>query len=153
MQTLDLMRAAIQVGAVSPLVRQTAALLIRHEREYDVRAEASALLSFVQNQIRYTADIRSEETLHGADFILENRYGDCDDKVIIFCALCESIGIQTCIFAVGDSSFPTHVMAGVFIDGGWLFAETCNIPNGISADSMPLGWRPANMKTCIKVDV
>jgi len=153
MQTLHLMRAAIQSGAVSPLVRQTAALLIRNVREYDVRAEASALLSFVQENIRYTADIRSEETLHAADFILENRYGDCDDKVILFCALCESVGIQTCIFAVGEESFPTHVMGGVFIDNAWLFAETCNIPNGMSADPMPLGWRPENMKTCIMVNV
>lgn len=142
-QTLQIMGEAIRQGAVNPFVRQTAARLVQNCDEYNQIQEAQSLLRFVQNEVRYTADIRDEETLHAPEFILENRYGDCDDKVILFNALCESVGIKTCIFAVGSGKIPTHVMAGVFINGQWLFAETCNVPFEGSTVSPPLGWRPS----------
>jgi transglutaminase-like putative cysteine protease len=88
----------------------------------------------VQNEIRYQWDVTGIETLHGALQVLEQRAGDCDDKVILLGALLESIGHPTQIFAMGfERGALSHVvLITSSLDGRtwWALDPTEDYPPG-----------------------
>lgn len=134
---MELMHRLVLKGSISPMVRQFTAALVQNLPSMDEVAEARRLLLFVQKDVRYLKDILTEETLHDPEFILINRYGDCDDKTILFCAMAQSIGYPTAFCAIGTGhDRPTHVYPEILVKTPqgpqWLNAECCL--------DVPLGW-------------
>lgn len=138
--TLRLMRRLILAGRTDPLVRQfTASLVapIRPQKQY--MAMVRLIHAFVRDRVAYVMDIRDVETLHPAEFILRNRYGDCDDKTILVCAMLESIGLKTKLVAVGAvPNTCSHVYAEVRMGQHWIPLEC--------TEDVPVGWSPPGVK-------
>lgn len=138
--TLRVMREQVLKGRQNPYIRQFTAALITNARlkQKDYLGEIHVIHNFVRDNVRYVRDIRNVETIHDADFILKNRYGDCDDKTILCAAMLESIGFTTRIRAVGFEKIGyCHVLLDVLFKGNWIPAET--------TEPVGLGWNPPNI--------
>lgn len=147
------MRLLVGRGKKNVLIRQLAVLLTRDLLQKDKEQEIKVLYEFVRNRIRYVRDIRSVETVHTAERILQNKAGDCDDKSILLASLLESIGFKTRFVAVGFSSPKksffgkiiasgySHVLPEVFFKGEWLPMET--------TEPVELGWFPPKAKSAL----
>lgn len=147
--TLKQMSALTKEGKRDISVRITAAELCRNLPQKDFFGEILSCFAFVQDNIRYTRDIRDVETLHTAKRILEQEYGDCDDKCILLASMLESIGHPTRFVAVG---FQPGEYSHVFVDTVYGPDQIGN--NGkrqkswLSLDATekkPIGWRPPNI--------
>lgn len=124
--TLRMMRALILKGKVNPLVRQFTARLVNTLPQRAYVSEARAVHDFVRDHIRYTKDPHDVEMLHAPEFILQNNYGDCDDKTILFCSMMESIGHPCKLVAVGQQpNMCSHVYAETLIGKRWYPSDTC----------------------------
>lgn len=138
--TVRIMRALVRRGKASPLVRQTAARLVNHLPQKDYWGEMRVIHAFVRDEIRYVRDINGVETLHHPDFILKNRYGDCDDKTILTCAMLESIGNKTRIKVVDTTGMGyCHVLPECFYRGKWYPLEV--------TEPVQIGWLPDVVKS------
>jgi transglutaminase-like putative cysteine protease len=107
-----------------PLVRELARRVVQPCKSGDQAAEAAALQSYVQQRIRYVADVWDVETLQSPVITLGYREpsfgaympggvasGDCDDQSVALAALLLSIGIPGCFVAVGMDGGPfSHVL-------------------------------------------
>ncbi len=97
---------------------------------------AHQIFRFVRDVVRYMPDPASEE-FSDSDAVLRQGYGDCDDKVRVFVALCRSVRIEARVAPVlrrreGAPDF-CHVQAEVRWPGsyqepmagpgGWIVAE------------------------------
>ena len=95
-------------------------------------AIAKDLFRLVKDRVRYVSDPASEE-FSDAQVTLEQGYGDCDDKVRCFVALCRSLKLEAHVRPVMRGDDFAHVQAVVrwpgserdpaARDGGWLIAE------------------------------
>ncbi len=99
-----------------PAVRQVADALDAHAQKwgYSERRTAELVHSWVASNIRYESD----EDAHGrADYwqtpyeTLRRGTGDCEDFAVLFCSICEALGLETVIV-----SEPGHVSAAVLVD-------------------------------------
>jgi len=141
------MRDLIREGRSSLPVRLLAADIVKGLPPKKWVAEASAIQTWVRDNIRYTRDINTVETLHTAEKILELGYGDCDDKTILVASMLESIGHPTRIKAVGFSGgMLSHVYPEVRIGGAWVPVET-------TEDGWNLGKAPPGIKNTMIVGV
>lgn len=126
--TLKRMAALVRQGRQSMAVRSMALQLVRQLRQKDYAGEVRAVHEFVRDRVRYVRDVRTVETLHTADHLLQSRQGDCDDKAILAASLLESIGHRTRLVAVGPSRHRfVHVYAQVAHPGQpgkWITLET-----------------------------
>lgn len=127
-------------------VRELTLKLVSSIPEKRYKAEAQALLSFVQNKIRYVKDINGVETVQSPEQTLRLMAGDCDDKATLLAAMLESIGHPARFIAMGPKGAPKNVFTHVFVEtkigGSWLPAET--IMRGWS-----LGRRPKHHRNVI----
>jgi len=135
------LRALISDGAQDPRINELASSLVRGQPDRDDAAEAATLLEYVQNHVRYTEE--GTETFRSAAYTAEKGFGDCDDAVVLYCALCESIGIPTRLSIISKRTGllrhePLHVYALVGLPHrnptDWLPAEP--------TIHVPLGWDP-----------
>ena len=111
------LRVARPYGAVSP---------------EKMGAIANDLYRLVRDRVRYVSDPASEE-FSDAQLTLEQGYGDCDDKVRCFLALCRALRIEAALRPVMRGQNFVHVQALVrwpgserhwkALEGGWLVAE------------------------------
>jgi transglutaminase-like putative cysteine protease len=93
-------------------------------KQKDFRGEASRLLTYVRDNIRYVGDIRDIEVLHDPETLLRTGAGDCDDKAILLAALLLSIGHQPRFVAVAfEPDAYSHVWLQDLIYGEWLDLE------------------------------
>ena len=132
--TLRLMKQEIIEGSRNPYVRQfTAGLIAGIRPQKNALACIARIFDYVRDEIAYIPDIMDVETLHGAEFILKHKYGDCDDKVIVLCACLRSVGFQTEIHAVihGNNG---HVIAAVPMNGKNFYLDP--------TERVPAGWFP-----------
>jgi len=93
---------------------------------------AHAVFQFVQRRVRYVSDPASEE-FSDAGVVIETGWGDCDDKVRCFVALCRSLKIDAFVRPVMRDGEFVHVQAVCRYPGsdrhpkamlgGWLVAE------------------------------
>ena len=127
-QTLEMMAALIRQGRESVKVREMAKTLVAGLKQKDYLGEIAAAHAFVRDRMRYTRDIRTVETLHTAERLLDDRQGDCDDKSVLVAALLESIGHTTRLVAIGPRrGVFAHVYAQVQhpkTPGAWITLET-----------------------------
>lgn len=137
--TLRRMRALIRTGKTNAEVRQTAARIAAAVRPQKHYAEILRRIhAFVRDQIAYIPDIRDVETLHAPEFILQHKYGDCDDKSVLVASLFESIGFKTKLVAVGNTPAACcHVYVEVKLGKHWVPVEC--------TENVPLGWAPSGV--------
>ena len=134
------MSQLVKVGKKNPEVRIQAAELVAHLRQKDYAAEAHALFTYVQNNIRYTRDIRGVETIQPAEFVLMRGTGDCDDKCVLLAAMLESIGHPTRFVAVGFKGRKfSHVLVETKIGNKWVALET--------TEPVRMGWYPPKVQS------
>jgi Transglutaminase-like superfamily len=134
--TLQVMSRLTKEGKKHPLIRGKATELTQSLPQKDKAGEIAALFYFVRDNIRYVRDIHDVETLHFADQVLLQEYGDCDDKSVLLASLLESIGHPTRFVAVGfETGRYSHVLVDTLVGRDkWLPLD--------STEPRPIGWRP-----------
>lgn len=94
--------------------------------QYGYFDEITAIHCFVRDEIRFTRDVLSVETLQAPQITLKLRTGDCDDKSTLFASMVESIGHKTRFVTCGFSAnAQKHVYTIVNIGNDWYPSETC----------------------------
>lgn len=91
-------RSMIADGAADPRIGELASSIVNNVGPRDDKAEAAALLAWVQENVRYTEE--GTETFRSAAYTAEHGYADCDDMTILLGALLESIGIPTKVVVI-----------------------------------------------------
>jgi len=136
--TLAIMSQEVKKGKVNPLVRAKAAQLVQDLPQKDFTSEIRNIFDFVQNNIRYTRDIHGVETVHGAAQVLQQEYGDCDDKAVLLASMLAAIGHPTRFVAVGfKPEHYSHVFVDTRFGAGWLSLD--------ATEPHAMGWRPPNI--------
>lgn len=144
--TLKVMAALVREARRLPAIRETALFLTQGLEQKNWFGEISALHRFVRDEIRYVRDIRDVETLHDPAFVLENRFGDCDDKSMLLASLLESVGHPARFVAVGfEPGDLSHVYVETRLGTGWLPLET--------TEYVEPGWEPENVKNRIVFNI
>jgi transglutaminase-like putative cysteine protease len=122
--TIAQMWRLIDEGVKDPAINRQAIAIVRGVRQFDRLGEARAVYEWVRRNIRFTSDIAGKETLRGPRETLTVRAGDCDDYVILICALLGTIGHKMRIVTVAshpaDPSVFTHVYPEDNIAGRYL---------------------------------
>jgi len=144
--TLAIMRRIVNDAKKDGFVRQFAARLVNHLAQKDYYGEIETVHKYVRDNIRYVRDIRGLETLHEPKFIIQNKYGDCDDKTMLTCALLECLGHKTrmTICAI-NTPYYCHVFPEVFFNGKWLTLEV--------TEPVEIGWIPPNMTKTYSLEI
>lgn len=101
----DLIRWKALQGALEPLPRQTAVRLVAGAPRFDHRVRVERLHRFVRDSVPYVRE--AVETLQSATLTLTEG-GDCDDHVILLCALAWSIRYPFIVEPVGPANSPDH---------------------------------------------
>jgi len=130
------MSSVVKDGKKQPIIRNKATELVQGLSSKNYAGEIARLFYFVRDKIRYTRDINGVETLHIPSQVLEQQYGDCDDKSVLLAALLESIGHRTRFIALGfeRGSF-SHVLTQTRIrEDTWLSLDP--------TEQQPIGWFP-----------
>ncbi len=128
--TLREMEKLVKAGKTNPAVFSKARELIAHLPAKDWPGQVLAVYEFVRDRIRYVHDIAGMETLQHAEITLEIAAGDCDDKVILLCALLNAIGHPCRLCAVKIDNQPefSHVFAQTLLGSTWVNMETTEGP-------------------------
>lgn len=110
-----------------PAIRAAALRIAGNTTDNDERHHADRLARFVRRSVVYVADPLNSEFIQTPDVMLlaisdtGHTFGDCDDHVLLFCALAESVGLACDVAGVeapGTSGAVNHVIAVVrFGDG------------------------------------
>ena len=135
--TLKWMGHLVKRGKVNDLIRNYTNALISNIPQKDYRREIATVFDFVQNKIRYVRDPRKVETIHDADVILTQGWGDCDDKAILLATMLETIGKPTRFVPVG---FRPGQISHVYTEVVWGPRATDWIALE-PTEPYPLGWR------------
>lgn len=133
-----LMRQMVEAGKQNPIIIKAARATVFLTPEKSPIHEIIVLFELVRDGVRYVQDIYGVETLSDADKTLLSRQGDCDDQVILLCALFESVGYQTRFIIAGysDPRCYDHVYCQVNANGRWIDCDPTEKQN--------LGWAPPN---------
>ncbi len=138
--TLKWMGHLVKRGKVNDLIRNYTNSLIANVPQKDYRGEIKTVFDFVQNRIRYVRDPRKVEAIHAPEVILQQGWGDCDDKSVLLAAMLETIGKPTRFVPVGFRPGQiSHVYVEVVWGRGprgemeWIALEP--------TEPYPLGWR------------
>ncbi len=131
--TLSLLTAWKNYYGTLPVIRRVALLIAGGLIDHDQSGQAAKLAQFVKNSVVYQADPINSEYLQSPDVLLleiaQNGFvaGDCDCHVVLFCALCESLGIAcdaAGVMANGSAAI-NHVIAVVHLDGRDVDVDLC----------------------------
>lgn len=152
------MAEIIKEASRDPKIIEAARALVRNLAPGDYAGEAAALHSFVRDRIRYTGDPFNEDLYAWPQVTLQQRAGDCNNKVLLFGALARGLGFPVrMLFAFKQPQpnlaldFPSHVLAAVDVYKGererrqWWPVETTPLPeklNGFPTVKAPLGYWP-----------
>lgn len=138
------MAELVKYGKRNAAVREKAARLTEGLPQKDRIGEIRALFNYVQKHIRYIRDPRGVEILNYPDQIMQQEWGDCDDKSVLLASLLEAIGHPTRFAAVGFNAPGeySHVFVDTIVgDKKWLSLDT--------TEPRPMGWRPPGIKSCL----
>lgn len=116
-----------------PVIRQTALAIARSDTDSDHGAQLAQLARFVKNSLVYQADPVNAEFIQTPDVLLleinatGRAQGDCDDHVLLFCALAESLGISCDVAGVAANRSPNinHVIAVAHVAGQTVDVDLC----------------------------
>lgn len=99
---------------------------------------AKTIHNWVRDNIKYTPDVSGLESLQEPLITLKNRFGDCDDMVILLCSMLKSIGFDVGVVGVnaGGEDF-NHVYSVIRTDNGWIFSDTTGSNNPLGFEIQP----------------
>jgi transglutaminase-like putative cysteine protease len=153
------MAEIIREASRDPEIVATARGLVRNLAPGDYASEAAALHRFVRDKIRYTGDPYTEDLYAWPRVTLQQRAGDCNNKVLLFGALARALGFPVrLLFAFKEGQpqlgrdFPAHVLAAVDVYKGerarrqWWPIEATPLPNktsGFPTVRVPVGFMPS----------
>jgi len=131
--TLGVMTRWKQFYGAQPQIRRAALIIAGSLEDDDKRGQAARLAQFVKASLVYQQDPVNSEHITSPDVLLvaisRDGYapGDCDDHVLLFATLAESLGIPTQIAGVKTpgSDRINHVIAVVSIDGQEIDIDLC----------------------------
>lgn len=103
-------------------LRALATKITRNCTRIDVSG-AYVIAQWVRKHIRYRQETPGVEILNGPYTSLKYRVGDCDDLVILWVALCRSIGIDATFAGVHRTGQPSYVHAIGYIPSERTFYE------------------------------
>lgn len=111
-------------------------------------AEITAIHRWVVQNIRYTKDVLTEETVRDAEAVLRQRQGDCDDHAVITGALLQAVGHPVQIWLSGET-VPSHIYLCAKYGDTWYPVDTTlkHRPVGCIAHNKPNHhhWRVENV--------
>lgn len=135
LDTLKAMSRFVKDGKKTMPVREAALSITQPCQQKDYACEVRAIHAFVRDSIRYVQDIQDVETVASPEKTLEYRAGDCDDKVVLLCALLAAVGHPTRFVAVSfEPGVYSHVYAETLIGDRWIPLET--------TEAVEAGWSP-----------
>ncbi|MDD4878447.1 MAG: transglutaminase-like domain-containing protein [Candidatus Nanoarchaeia archaeon] len=108
---------------ITPEIRQKSAEILEGETDYYRAVFRTA--SWVNENINYSLDTMTEDAVQKASWVLENRYGVCDEITALFMALLRAANIPARfvagqVYSEKDESFGNHGWAEVYFPGyGW----------------------------------
>ena len=128
MNTLELMKRAIEQGSKDPRVRDWATHIIRGVAAKDEMSEAGAIYYFVQQHTHYVKDPTGTEMLQSPAVAFaawqsgQLPFLDCDDYVILSLSLMRSIGIPVRMRAASYAADKAlgHVYGLAYINNQWM---------------------------------
>ncbi len=139
------------LDALKTDIRRVARNVTRAIDPNDKGAMAAEIHAFVRDGITYRNDPGGVEEISDASQVLTEAMGDCDDKILLFVALCRSVGVEARVRPIVDENGFVHVQALVRFRGseglpgaleiksegtrGWLIAE-------LIVAGLPLGYGP-----------
>lgn len=109
---------------LTPEIRAKSAEIL--EGETDFYRAAFKAAEWVNENINYSLDTMTEEVVQKASWVLENRYGVCDEITNLFMALLRSANIPVRfvagqVYTEKEKSFGNHGWAEVYFPGyGWV---------------------------------
>ncbi|MDI6737335.1 MAG: transglutaminase-like domain-containing protein [Nanoarchaeota archaeon] len=133
---------------ITPEIRAKSAEILEGETDYYRAAFKAA--EWVNENVNYTLDTMTEEAVQKASWVLENRYGVCDEITALFMALLRAANIPV-RFAAGqvysdkEEAFGNHGWAEVYFPGyGW-------VPFDVTFRQF--GWvDPSHLKLSVEAD-
>lgn len=139
-QTIKRMRDLVTQGKRDFRVRTVVGQVIAGCPPKDYECYARSIYHFCRDEIKYAFDPNGVELLEAPYRILESRVADCDSIVMLFAAMCESIGLPVEFVTIkADRSRPSeysHVYAQVKVPGrGWVAAD-------LTMPDQQFGWVP-----------
>lgn len=144
--TLKVMRRMVREYRRNPEIISTAQQILQAVPEKWWIAELSALLRFVQYQIRYTLDVDEVEVLQSPVHLLQTMQGDCDDKSTLLATLIEASGHKAKFVAVGfDGINLSHVLVAAQVGEDWISLETTEQVNA--------GWFPPDVNKKYELNI
>lgn len=105
-------------------IKTKAAEITNGERDY--YAAVFKLASWVNENINYSADSMTSEAIQKSSWVMENKYGVCDELTDLFISMCRSVGIPArfasgVAFSNRNNGFGNHGWAEVYFPGhGWI---------------------------------
>tara|TARA_Y100000593_G_scaffold26239_1_gene52264 strand:+ start:4837 stop:5493 length:657 start_codon:yes stop_codon:yes gene_type:complete len=102
---LERMKEMIEIGRLSPHIRQLVGRAVRQCRERDQMCELRAIHDYIAEHTRFLDDIRDIELFQEPEVTLHFNAGDCDDLSILAGSMLESAGFKTSLVAVGQSGY------------------------------------------------
>lgn len=131
--TLAVMTRLKDFYGANPAIRSAALVIAGTATNDDQAGEAGNLAKFVRSAVTYQADPVNSEFIQTPDVMLATihrngmTYGDCDDHVLLFCSLAESLGIACDAAGVttpGEDRI-NHVIAIAHFPGGDVQIDLC----------------------------
>lgn len=133
---------------LTPEIRAKSAEILEGETDYYRAAFRAA--EWVNENINYSLDTLTEEAVQKASWVLENRYGVCDEITALFMALLRSANIPVRfvagqVYSDKEESFGNHGWAEVYFPGhGW-------VPFDVTFKQF--GWvDPTHLKMSVEAD-
>lgn len=114
----------------------------------DEREKTHRLYDWVRKNIRYVATYIGNGgwVPHEASWVLDNRYGDCKDHVVLLEALLRAVGIESSpvLIAAGSDDYSLPAVPILFFDHEISWVPSLNLFLDATADTVPFGLLPAN---------
>jgi transglutaminase-like putative cysteine protease len=130
------MIAAATAASLTLPIRNLAEAIVADIPNKDYAGEIAAIQKYVRDNIRYTRDPVTTETLKTPEELLISRQGDCDDQATLVAAIAMTIGFPVRFIAIGYIPGEyEHVYAEVKLGTLWLSVET--------TEPVSIGWKPA----------
>ena len=118
-----------------PVIRRAALVIAGSMEDNDSAQQAATLAQFVRRALVYQTDPVNSEYIQSPDVLLlaiatspsGTAAGDCDDHVVLFASLAESLGIACDVAGVvsPDAQTVNHVIAVAHLDGRDVQIDLC----------------------------
>lgn len=125
-QTLIVMRDLVRDYRKHPRIRDLAKRITARCQGRQYSCEAKRLHAWVRDRVKYVRDINDVETVQTPIKTLVDGSGDCDDQVVLFGSLLESIGhpVRFVAAAFQPGAAFAHVFLETRLGPYWVAGET-----------------------------